>query len=311
VAAFYEDYCVEDDAGVLQMAPSQSPENRFVGSMADLVSIGVSATMDVILAREALGYAIRASAILDVDTEKRKVWKDMVERLPELQIGKHGQLQEWNEDFEEEEPGHRHVSHLIGLYPGDGLDPEKTPELWRAAEVSLERRLAAGGGHTGWSRAWVACLFARLGRAEEAWEHLKHLILDFATNSLLDLHPPRIFQIDGNFGGSAAVIEMLLQSYHGELHFLPALPAAWPSGKVSGLRARGGLTVGIEWRDGLLVQATISVTSASTCTIKHAPAACRIVDDAGREVSARSEGHRISFEVTPGHEYQLTVNQQA
>ena len=99
------------------------------------------------------------------------------------------------------------MSHLIGLYPGDLLDPEQTPELWRAAEVSLERRLAAGGAHTGWSRAWTACLFARLGRAEDAWQHLNHLITDFATDSLLDLHPPRIFQIDGNLGGAAAVIE--------------------------------------------------------------------------------------------------------
>ena len=305
VVAFFEDYVVEDDAGLLQLVPSQSPENRFVGGGDAPVTLCVSATMDVILVREALRYAIRSSEILDLDPEKRQQWKGMLERLPALQVGQHGQLQEWNEDFEEVEPLHRHVSHLIGLFPGDMLDPEQTPALWRAAEVSLERRLAAGGGHTGWSRAWVACLLARLGRAEDAWEHLTHLILDFATDSLLDLHPPRIFQIDGNLGGAAAVIEMLLQCYHGDLHFLPALPAAWPSGSVSGLRARGGLTVGMVWQAGKLVQATIEGKTATACTIVHASELGRIVDSAGKQVPVREDGHRRTFDLVPGERYQV------
>ena len=305
VAAFYEDYLVEDDAGVLQIVPSQSPENRFVGDGGPPVSICVSATMDVILARAAFDYAIRSSEILEVDAERRRRWRELAARLPELQIGRHGQLQEWNEDFDEVEPSHRHVSHLIGLFPGDLLDPEQTPELWRAAEVSLERRLAAGGGHTGWSRAWVACLFARLGRAEDAWEHLNHLVTDFATDSLLDLHPPRIFQIDGNLGGAAAVIEMLLQSYRDELHLLPALPAAWPEGSVSGLRARGGVTVAMEWRAGELVEATLEGRIGGPCTVLHAPEHWQVVDAAGREVPVTRNGHRITFHLEPGEPRRL------
>ena len=203
------------------------------------------------------------------------------------------------------EPSHRHVSHLVGLFPGDLLDPEQTPELWRAAEVSLERRLAAGGGHTGWSRAWTACLFARLGRAEDAWEHLNHLITDFATDSLLDLHPPRIFQIDGNLGGAAAVIEMLLQSYRDELHLLPALPAAWPEGSVSGLRARGGVTVAMAWRAGELVEATLEGRSGGPCTVLHAPEHWQVVDAAGREVPVTRDGHRITFHLEPGEPRRL------
>ena len=305
VAAFYEDYLVEDDAGALQIVPSQSPENRFVGDGGPPVSICVSATMDVILARNAFDYAIRSAEILDLDPELRRRWRDMAARLPGLQIGRHGQLQEWNEDFDEVEPSHRHVSHLIGLYPGDLLDPERTPELWSAAEVSLQRRLAAGGGHTGWSRAWTACLFARLGRAKDAWEHLNHLITDFATDSLLDLHPPRIFQIDGNLGGAAAVVEMLLQSYRGELHLLPALPAAWPEGRVSGLRARGGVTVAMAWRGGALTEATLESRFAAPCTVLHAPDHWQVTDAAGREVPVTRTGHRITFPLNPGDRYRL------
>ena len=279
VASFYQDYLVRDGQGRLVPVPSQSPENSFVGG-ATPVSLCVGATMDLLLIREVLERGLQASELLGVDRELRPGWEAILRDLPPFQLGRHGQLQEWLEDFAEAEPGHRHYSHLIGVFPGEQMTPERLPELFQAARVSLERRLASGGGHTGWSRAWTAALWARFGEGGLAYEHLVHLVTDFATDSLLDLHPPRIFQIDGNLGGTAAVAEMLLQSQGGVIRLLPALPPQWPRGRVRGLVARGGFVLELTWERGRLTRAGLTSERGGDCRIAW-PGPCRVSAKAG------------------------------
>ncbi len=294
VALFYEDYLVADPDGTLQIMPSQSPENRFAGTGMWPVSIGISAAMDVQLAYDAFGYAIRSAEILGVDAGDRVRWMAMQSRLPPFRIGSDGRLLEWEREREEVEPGHRHLSHLYGLFPSDLFNPIDRPAEYAAAIRSLEQRLACGGGHTGWSRAWVACFFARIGRAEEMWQHLYALLTDFATVSLLDLHPPRIFQIDGNLGAVEAVLQSLVQCWGGKVHLLRALPAAWPTGSLSGIRVPGGHTLALDWHEGRLTCLTIRLGFGGSLTLaglagQLMPNAVPAADDAAPETPVSAE----------------------
>ena len=265
---FYEDYLCTDPDGGLQIVPSQSPENRFAEAGEDVpVAACISSAIDIQLCSASFDWAIFVSDLTGIDSERCKRWREIRSRLPRMQIGDEGELLEWTEKLTEVEPGHRHFSHLVGVYPIDIINERNEPELFRACRVSLDRRMAHGGGHTGWSRAWVAGLYARFGDSEKAWEHLKALINDFTTDTLLDLHPPRIFQIDVNFGGAAAIAEMLIQSYGDVITLLPALPSGWSSGKADGFHCRGGFTVDFEWEEGAAKRATVFSSVGGECVL--------------------------------------------
>ena len=257
VAEFYEDYLQKDESGVYQILPSQSPENAIPEIGCFPVLIDQSSAMDVQLCCDALGYAIRSAEILGVDAEKAARWRELRDHLPPFAIGSDGRLMEWQKEYTEREPGHRHLSHLYGLYPSDLFTPNTRPEQYKAGIRSLQYRLSHGGGHTGWSRAWVSCLAARLGNGEQFYQHYTALIRDFATVSLLDLHPPRIFQIDGNLGAVAAGIEAVVSCYDDTAHLLRGLPAEWGTGHLNGVKIPGGHTLSISWENGRLARLSV------------------------------------------------------
>ncbi len=284
-ALFIIDFLVEAPegapaAGKLVTCPSHSPENQFIKADGTEGLFTYAATMDLMIVHDLFTHCIDALAVLGADANTEPGFADRLkralERLAPLQISKTtGRLQEWVEDYADAEPGHRHVSHAYGLYPGQQIDPDRTPELACAVRKTLDLRLANGGGGTGWSRSWLIGLFARLGDAEGAHGHLRALLANCTLPNLFDTHPP--FQIDGNFDAAAGVVEMLLQSrapHAGEadvyaINLLPALPAAWSSGRVTGLRARGGFEINLEWADGRLVAGRIISRAGKSATIRY------------------------------------------
>jgi len=304
-AEFFVDYLVEDSKGNLVTSPSVSPENTYILPSGERGTVCMGPSMDSQIIFALFTGCIESTKILDMDGEFANTLGEILKRMPKSKIGKYGQIMEWSEDYEEAEPGHRHISQLFALHPSNQITVRKTPELAKAARKTLERRLASGGGHTGWSRAWIINFWARLEDGDLAYENVLQLLKKSTLSNLFDNHPP--FQIDGNFGGTAGIAEMLLQSHAGEINLLAALPKAWQEGSVLGLCARGGFEVDMTWSQNKLVQATIQSKTGGKCTLRtDAPVKIFMGDNEVNCLNS-ADSFSIEFDTEKGREYTVRV----
>jgi alpha-L-fucosidase 2 len=262
---FYLDYLVDDGTGHLVTGPSISPENRYRAPDGTEHSLTMGPTMDIEIVRELFTRTLEAGDILGQDRAFVQQVENARSKLPAFAIGKWGQLQEWQRDYDEPEPGHRHISHLWALFPGTQISLEHTPDLAKAARVSLERRISFGGGQTGWSRAWVVNFWDHLHDGKQAYDSLQVMFRQSTFPNLMDTHPPGLFQIDGNLGAANGMLEALVQSRwtpdYVELELLPALPEQWSEGSVDGVHIRGAAILAMRWSAGKIVSMELKATS--------------------------------------------------
>ena len=267
VALFYSDWLVEDPRDqTLISVPSSSPENRYINEKGEKVALCRGSAMDQQVIYEIFRNYLEAGKILKIKSELTAKISDQLQKLrPGFVLGKEGRILEWDREYDEPEPGHRHMSHLYGFHPGDQISKDEQPEIFQAVRKTLDYRLDHGGAGTGWSRAWLINCSARLMDGEMAHKHIQLLFQKSMFKNLFDAHPP--FQIDGNFGYTSGVVEMLLQSHEDRgIRLLPALPKAWSSGYVKGLTARGNITVDMEWSEGMLRQLSVNSLKDQSAT---------------------------------------------
>jgi len=313
-AGFILDFLVKNDKGQLITNPSVSPENTFKTAKGQTAWLCVGATMDFEIIYDLFTHCIEAGKILNLDKTFCLKLRDVLQKLPPLKIGKHGYLQEWLEDYNEVEPGHRHMSHLYAFFPGSQIVLRKTPELAKAVETVLKRRFACGGGGmnshnfqtaAGWSNVWASLLWARLEKPEKAYWHIQNHTVYSSANLFSKAHT--VFQIDATLGITAAIAEMLLQSHAGEISLLPALPEEWYEGEVTGLRARGGYTINMTWRKGFLKKATIHSAFKGFCRVRFRGDG-QIVINKGNIRAEFIEPNLIEFPTRMNTGYKLEFN---